>query len=591
MVSALFISPTQVGTPPITARPGARVLGAAYWVLGIVARSFAVFLMVMCLRSGAQADRETVRGVHFDGVHALSEDALRKGLVMRSGMPVDRVLVVGDMKRILAHYQALGYWLARVHFPDIVVEGGKATIRFRIDENARTRVDSMVMGGEMVFSQETVQVAVTMTPGTVLTTARLDEQLNILLQFYENRGYPFCALEPEVVFSQNKVHVGVDVTSGPLCVIDTVVFEGNVVTRSNVLLREMRLKVGTIYDRRQVDRAVRYLRRLPFLISVDEPDVIRKGDLTTLVVRVQEARTARVEGGVGYAPQGAGGGLTGAFALHVHNAAGAGRLGQVSWKRTGVGASDLQVRLQEPWVLNKPVSADFELEMGQRLGYSEWAMGVGATARSWEGGTAWGQVSRRRVVPDSLGMGLYEESNLWAVTVGTRVDHRDDMWNPRQGWIGQASFELGRVEGVRSAAIRRLQSVNTQFFYAAGVRSVWAIAGQGMWVSQAGGVPDDARIRVGGANSIRGYREEAFWATEAGWVSLEWRYLVGARSRLFGFVDAGVLQDLIGRVIPVGYGVGIVLQSQMGMIGFDVGWAREDGFGDGKVHVRLVNAF
>ncbi|MBT4138817.1 MAG: BamA/TamA family outer membrane protein [Candidatus Latescibacteria bacterium] len=545
----------------------------------------------VCLCVDVQAKRATISQVYFDGARAVSDNVLQNGLLMRRGMPVDSALVVGDLKRILSQYRALGYWQARVYYPDIAVKNEQAILRFRIEEGGRTRVDSLIVSGQAVFAHTELMTAVAIKPGMVLTAEKVNEQLEQFLAFYENQGYPFCVLEPDVTFKDNSACVRVDVKPGPLCMIDTVVFEGNVVTRADVLIREMRLEAGKVYDQRRVDRALRYLRRLPFLISVGTPDVKRYGDETVLIVRVQEARTARVEGGVGYAPQGVGGGLTGAFALDIHNVAGAGRLGQVAWKRTGVGASDLRLRYQEPWVLDKPLSVDLEIVMGERLGYSEWLVGIGATARPWQEGQVWGLVSRGQVVPDSSGLGVYEKSDRWAIRVGLGVDYRDDLWNPRRGWFGDVAFELGRVEGVRQSDIRRLQLVNIQAFYPIGLRSVWALSGHGQWVSQDGGVPDDARIRVGGARSIRGYREEAFWATEVGWVSLEWRYLIGARSRLFVFGDAGALQDITGRVLPVGYGAGMVLQSRMGMIGFDVGWAKEDGFGDGKVHVRVVNAF
>jgi len=552
-------------------------------------KGFVLFGWVILLFGWANANPLTVDEVVFDGSRVISEDVLRKGLLMRRGMPVDSVLVVGDMKRILAHYQRVGYWQARVHFPDVVTKGNTTVLRFRIEEHSRTQIESLEVRGDSVFSAEEREAVLTMRAGTVLTTGRLHAQLDALLQFYENRGYPFCALIPDVAFIKDHARVVVDVQLGPLCVVDTIAFEGNALTRADVLLREMRLVVGEVYDQRKVDRAMRYLRRLNFLIFVDVPDVKRVGEMTTLIVRVQEARTARVDGSVGYAGEGRG--FTGAFALDIHNVAGAGRLGQVMWQRTGEGASDLQVRLEEPWVLNRPFSANFELDMRERLGYSEWVVGIGATVRAWEGRTVWGQVSRGRVVPDSSGFGVYEPSKRWAMTVGAGFDGRDDVWNPRHGWVGDVSLVLSRVARGGGAAIRRLQAVRVDAFYPMGVRSVWALSGQGQWVSQVGGVPSEARIRVGGARSIRGYREEAFLATEVGWVSLEWRYLVGGRSRVFGFVDAGVLRDVTGQVVPVGYGVGMVLQSKVGMVGFDVGWAREDGFGDGKVHVRVVNSF
>jgi len=538
-----------------------------------------------------QQKRPTVQQITFEGAKEVSHNVIKNVLITRSGMPLDSSLVVTDMKRILKAYEALGYWNARVHFPEIIAKDEKATVRFVIEEHKRTQVDSIVISGQTGFAKEDLLTPEDLTPGVVLTPERLDSHLGALLDFYENRGYPFCALTPEVEFQGGGAQVRIDVNVGPMCVVDTILFVGNAVTRDAVLLREMRLELGQVYDQRRVDRAVRYLRRVPFLIAVDDPEVYRENDRTILLVRVREARTARIEGGVGYAPQNAGGGVTGRFALHIHNVAGAGRLGQVVWQRTGVGASDLHVQLEEPWVLRRPLSAYFELGMQTRVGYSEWRVGVGSALRVWEQGTVGVLASRRQVVPDSSGFGIYNRSNQWGGVLDGQLDYRDDIWNPRRGWIGHMAFEVSRVEGSGKAILRREQFVHGQLFYDLGKTSVWALGVQGAWVSQAGGVPQDARIRVGGARSLRGYHEEAFWVTQALWTSFEWRFLVGSRSRIFGFVDAGVLNDLQGRVWPLGYGAGLVLYSKMGLMGVDVGWAKEDGLGDGKIHVKLENAF
>lgn len=561
-------------------------------------RNRLVFLLLFSLTGlfgnfaeAEQQTRPTVQRIIFEGANGVSHNVLQNVLITRSGMPLDSSLVVKDMKRILEVYQTLGYWNASVHFPEILVKAEKATVRFGIEEQVRTQVDSIVISGQTAFAKDDLRTPDDLSRGVVLTPERLEAHLGALLDFYENRGYPFCALTPEVKFQGHGAQVYVDIDAGPLCYVDTILFVGNAVTRDAVLLREMRLELGQLYDQRRVDRAVRYLRRVPFLISVDDPEVYREGDRTILSVRVREARTARIEGGLGYAPQSAGGGLTGRFALHVHNVAGAGRLGQVVWQRTGVGASDLRVKLEEPWVFARPLSAYFELGMQTRVGYSEWRVGVGSALRVWEQGTIGVQASRRQVVPDSSGLGIYKKNNQWGLLLDGRLDYRDNIWNPRRGWIGQVAFEVGRVEGFGKATLRREQSIQGQFFYDLSKTSVWALGMQGAWISQAGGVPQDARIRVGGARTLRGYHEEAFWVTRAVWTSFEWRFLVGSRSRIFGFVDAGILNDLQGRVWPLGYGAGLVLYSKMGLIGVDVGWAKEDGLGDGKIHVKLENAF
>ena len=152
-------------------------------------------------------------------------------------------------------------------------------------------------------------------------------------------------------------------------------------------------------------------------------------------------------------------------------------------------------------------------------------------------------------------------------------------------------MRVGRVGSGTEDQTRWHYEAGGQVLLPMGRRWVLSVRGQIQAVTQTNGVTDDARIRLGGATRIRGYREEAFWVTEAFWGSVEWRYVMGMRSRVFAFADWGMLNDTQGRLWPLGYGFGLNADSRMGTVGIVFGWARGEGAGQGKVHVRLAQAF
>ena len=104
----------------------------------------------------------------------------------------------------------------------------------------------------------------------------------------------------------------------------------------------------------------------------------------------------------------------------------------------------------------------------------------------------------------------------------------------------------------------------------------------------------EAYLKLGGIESIRGYREEHFRVTRAGWTNLEWRVLLARRSRAFLFLDSGILggtPDGGPAFYPAGYGGGLRVASRVGLIGLDYGLSRGDSPAQGKVHVQMVNEF
>ena len=247
-------------------------------------------------------------------------------------------------------------------------------VAFAIVEGTRTRVASVEVRGDLIFEQSDVYLAFGLARGMVLLESDLDRRLDRLLRFYEDRGYPFCALRPDVRFDGDGAVVQVVVSPGPLVHVDAVRFEGNETTREDVLLRHISFVAGEVYDQRRVDAFVRQLQILPFIERIYTPELVSAGDEMVLVIDLEESRHTRVEGVLGV---GSGQGLTGEIALDVLNFSGGGREGYALWSRQGVGVSNLRVSYREPYLLSSPLSGWGAVEMVARMGYVTHRFGGG----------------------------------------------------------------------------------------------------------------------------------------------------------------------------------------------------------------------
>ncbi len=546
--------------------------------------------------------RPIVKRVRIEGARRIPADRVQSWLATRAGRSLDSLLMRQDLRRILEGYRDVGYWQAAVTLPEVRFSGNRASVRFIIEEGRPTRIASVELTGNRQVPQEALLEAMSSRPDAPLVHRRLEADMDALLRVYENRGYPYCALRPEVAIEpgNDRARVRVAIEEGPFVRMDSVRFRGNRVTRAEVLMREMRLAPGEPYDQRRVDRALQALRRLPFLLEVSEATLEQEGDTgrTVLVVAVREAPAARIEGGLGYAP-GPGGvthALTGAFALDFDNFLGTGRSGHASWGRRGPAASDLEVRYREPWVLGRALSAEVCLAMRQRPGYVKNQTGAGLLFSPSSGLGLHAGFRREGVRPDSSGLGRFLQSRTWALEGGLQYDSRDDRWNPRSGLLYRGRFIWGRVLRGDTGQTRRQVALDLAHFLPLGKRAVLAAALHNAGVWEGDRVPVESRLRLGGTTTIRGHREEAFLGTQATWLNLEWRMLLGRRSRAFLFLDLGYLDEPQAdggsrSLFPLGYGAGLRAASRLGMIGLDYGLAKGDSPGQGKVHVRMVNEF
>ena len=548
-----------------------------------VSRYLLFALWLVCVASNAGGEvRAIVKRVQVEGARSVSARDVREWLVTRVGVAVDSALLRKDVDRILKGYQSRGFWHVAVAFPRVAMRSRDATVAFAIVEGTRTRVASVEVRGDLGFDQSDVRLAFGLARGMVLLESDLRQRLDRLLRFYEDRGYPFCALRPDVQFDSDGARVQAVVSSGPLVHVNAVRFEGNQTTREDVLLRHISFVAGEVYDQRRVDAFVRRLQNLPFIDRVYTPELVSTGDEMGLVIGLEESHHTRIEGVLGV---GSGQGLTGEIALDVLNFSGGGREGYALWSRQGVGLSNLRVSYREPYVLNSPLSGWGEVEMFARTGYVTHKFGGGADVSVGEGARFFGGVAHRRVLPDSAGLGFYESERMWSLESGVRFDQRGHAMS---GWVAEIRGEMGEV----SDGIRRVQwGVDGQVFLPVGRQSIIAGRARALWVGQKGDVPQTAGIWLGGAESLRGYREEMFWGTNAGWVNVEWRWLLGPKTRLFAFVDAGRIEGAGSRSWPVSYGVGLLANGRMGAVGIDYGLPRGESLGQGMVHVRMVSAF
>lgn len=569
-------------------------MNSGYFLKGILL--FFIFPMALEGNGGS-----TVRRIQIEGARQVREERVHSWLKTRLGFPVDSLLLRRDVQSILEGYRDAGYWQTSVSFPSVKVVGGKASVFFRVKEGLITRVDSVELIGNRNLTSERLRDAIISRSGTPLSRFRLEEDLDTILRIYENQGYPYCQIRPEVDIrpGENSVRFRVKVEEGPFVRIDSVCFKGNQRTRVEVLTREMRLTFGDPYDQRKIDQALQALRRLPFIFEVEGITLDHDANgRTSLVVFLQEADMGRVEGGLGYIPDPGeeGHSITGAFSMIFSNVLGMGRSGRVSLIRQGKESSDLELEYSEPWVGGTPISGGLVFQIRQRPGYMENQIGVEMELSLTPNMVVMLGFQKGNVRPDSSGFSRFLNGQTWDFTVGFEYDRRDNHWNPKSGVLYKGRILLGRASRGGQETSRKSFHLNLSHFFPIGRRSLVAVGIHGASINEGTWVPLEARLRLGGSATVRGYREEAFLGTRVGWANIEWRLILGRQSRGLIFFDFGILDDpkqvgSVQRYLLTGYGVGLRVESRFGLIGLDYGLSKGDGLGQGKVHFRMVNQF
>lgn len=575
--------------------------------------------ILLCLIPGSlqaqQQDRPAIDRIDIQGNQAVSADEIITALGFVPGDDFNRPTIAPGIDRVRQLYADRGFLWAEIGAPDLqfTPDSSAVSLTLRIHEGPLALIGRIELIGHTRWEAYELLSEFDSHPGTPFNPARLERDIDRILTRYEQYGYPYCSvrisrLHPE----ENRLTVQLTVREGPLIRVDGFRVEGNRVTRPEVITREFRLNPGDPFDQRRLEYGRARLLRSGLFIAVAPPDldVNSNGDGATIVVKVQEDRFSSFDGLVGYVPvRGSGGFVTGAFNLSMNNLGGAGRRTEAAWIRLDPLSSDIRLSYEEPWIFGLPVTvgADFG-HLTQDSTFTATQLGLSLKLPLTTTVDGYGRLGWRRTIPDSLSALALAPSREINARIGLAIDSRDQVLNPRRGTRFDLSAEYGlRFNERRPAFSPERERTRTSTVrldleqFIPTVRRQAAMIGIHLVDIQTGeqALPVSQQVRFGGTRTLRGYRENEFQGARIAWSNLEYRMLLSSRSRFFIFLDTGYFEsprrtgtglDILKKT-KIGYGMGIRLESSLGIIGIDYGIGEEDAALNGKVHIGFRNAF
>ena len=561
-----------------------------------------------------------IRKIEFRGDFKLSERKLRSLFTIKAKRPYEARLIPAAAENLITALQNEGFFFARIDSIRTIVE---------IDPSEKIllvygRSGEPVLFGDITIlcdslPENTYQNKLTIRKGDPYLPRRLESDIRVLLRLAAEQGYPFARADVgQIRFSDSggASHADIElrIREGNKVFISNIEVKGNSYTRDAVILRELNIARGVVYQQDRVDNVPQRLNRLDIFQMVKEAvPVITATDSVILQVEVDEGNATSFDGVVGYIPeQGIAGQsrgyFTGLINLSFRNLFGTARKFEVYWQRPDQLSEEFRLFYTEPWVFNYPLQASIGLNRRVRdTTFVEWNTRFDARLRLFENIALIGSISRKTVYPDSTASRQLRLMRQEVINseIGIEYDTRDYAPNPRSGLFYSSAYIYGFKNNFGPSYIfvedsvkkkEDLQSIKLTFawYYNLWTNQVLALELNGMQIK-------GDRLQIsdlfwfGGSRSLRGYRENQFRGDIVAWINGEYRFILGRNSRLFVFSDWGVYQDLLGNQkanqwLP-GYGLGIRFETPLGILGVDYGLGKGDGFGEGKIHFGIVNRF
>ncbi len=213
-----------------------------------------------------------------------------------------------DTNAIAAYGLNEGFVDIQVSAPEVSYKDDGIYVNFTVHEGPQYNVRSVSFSGDVIDNDEAMAEIVEMDSVAEkhdhFSISVMQEDSKKLTEYYTTFGYAFAEVDTRVNKADDgssQVDIEYFITKKQRVFIRRLTVEGNVKTRDNVILREMRLGDGDMYDGAKLRRSTERLNRLRYFSAV-ETELVPTGndDEVDLKVKVKESNTGALMGGIGY---------------------------------------------------------------------------------------------------------------------------------------------------------------------------------------------------------------------------------------------------------------------------------------------------
>ncbi len=584
----------------------------------------AKFSLVIILFISSFSSAQKLSSFEVNGNFNFDDSEYLNWSQLRINQPIYNGILDSVKSKIARNILLQGYYFFNFTNAELMIsnDSSKFDIILDIDEGYPVVINNIYLDGIDTTSGMNIIKQFNYLKGQVFNQREIELNIEQLLTGFENSGYPFAKIQitsvnvyQDSVNKENFADLYLNIISGDLNKIDRIEIQGNTSTKDYVIIRELRIESGEPYMQNKIEEFPKRLNRLRFFDPVSIPQFyINSKNEGVLLVEVKEKNTNNFDGIIGYIPPGkdeSSGYVTGLVNISLRNLFGTGRAASIKWNKYNRNSQELDLRYLEPWLFSFPLNVNLGLyQRIQDTTYVQRKIEGSLDYLATEDISAGVMFASETVVPTVRANPVFTVYNSSYVTTGAnlKIDTRDDPYAPTEGilFINSYSFSIKTINGPEEYFTPSLStSVDLQrfassfyIFYELFTRQIVAL-GLNAKELRGSSFENSDLYRLGGTNSLRGYREEQFLGSRIFWSNLEYRALLTRRSYGFVFFDTGyyLRPEEPDRNIPkseeflYGFGLGLNLETALGVLRVSYALGEGDTFSDGKIHFGVLNEF
>jgi outer membrane protein insertion porin family len=253
--------------------------------------------------------------IQFEGNESFSDRMLRKALETKQANWLSWISGSGkfdeskfkeDLELLRAFYRNNGY-LDVVIDEDLVdiafKSASKMQITIQVVEGKGYTLGELSVENATIFTRGELLGAVPVEPGESFSPEAIDQAASAIREYYTSRGYLDAGARAERVpnLDTGRIDVAFRVRESEKFYVESIKIEGNTKTKSRVIIRELALRPGDVFDLQRMETSKRRLQNTRFFGEVNlNPETTNVPGRRDLGVTVREGRTGNFSFGAGF---------------------------------------------------------------------------------------------------------------------------------------------------------------------------------------------------------------------------------------------------------------------------------------------------
>jgi outer membrane protein insertion porin family len=244
-----------------------------------------------------------IQDIRFEGNRHFSADEIKKALGIAEGVLFFSALdgkriyeLPGEIKML---YQIQGFPDTQVGF-QFFREGSQLQAVYLIQEGQQERIEAIEIAGAALVDPATIRAQLSIAEGGPFFRPAVQREVEKLNTLYLNRAIRGTRIDSQVEAVEDGLfRVVFNIQEGRAVKIQSLLISGNLVTRKNVIQRELRIRAGDPARADQIAATRQNLESLGIFSSVTVEEIPVSDDREHVVINVREGERNYVSFGIG----------------------------------------------------------------------------------------------------------------------------------------------------------------------------------------------------------------------------------------------------------------------------------------------------